>query len=50
MVFRRTERESFIEEVEDLLREEICDSYGNWTAHYVRLRFLATDQSLIPNP
>lgn len=36
------QRESFITEVEDLLREEICDSYGNWTAHYVRLRFLAT--------
>jgi trans-aconitate methyltransferase len=36
-------RESFIQEVEDLLREEICDSHGNWTAHYVRLRFLATN-------
>jgi len=36
------QRESFITEVEDLLREEVCDSYGNWTAHYVRLRFLAT--------
>jgi SAM-dependent methyltransferase len=35
-------REPFIREVEDLLREEICDSHGNWTAHYVRLRFLAT--------
>jgi trans-aconitate methyltransferase len=35
------ERESFLQEVEDLLREEICDSSGNWTAHYVRLRFLA---------
>ena len=35
-------RERFLQEVEDLLREEICDSYGNWTAHYVRLRFLAT--------
>ncbi len=35
-------RESFIAEVEGLLREEICDSHGNWTAHYVRLRFLAT--------
>jgi trans-aconitate methyltransferase len=35
-------RESFLQEVEDLLREEVCDSYGNWTAHYVRLRFLAT--------
>lgn len=36
------QRESFITEVEDLLREEVCDSHGNWTAHYVRLRFLAT--------
>lgn len=35
-------REAFIREVEDLLREEVCDSHGNWTAHYVRLRFLAT--------
>ena len=35
-------RELFLQEVEALLREEICDSYGNWTAHYVRLRFLAT--------
>ena len=36
------QREPFLQEVEDLLREEICDSHGNWTAHYVRLRFLAT--------
>jgi trans-aconitate methyltransferase len=36
------QRESFVAEVEDLLRDEICDSYGNWTAHYVRLRFVAT--------
>ena len=41
------QRESFIEEVEDLLREEVCDSHGNWTAHYVRLRFLAV---ATPNP
>jgi trans-aconitate methyltransferase len=46
------QRESFFEEVEDLLREEVCDSYGNWTAHYVRLRFLATahPSSLVPSP
>ena len=36
------QREAFLQEVEDLLREEVCDAYGNWTAHYVRLRFLAT--------
>ena len=35
-------REPFMREVEDLLREEVCDSQGNWSAHYVRLRFLAT--------
>ena len=36
------ERESFMQHVEDLLREEVCDRQGNWTAHYVRLRFRAT--------
>ena len=35
------ELESFLQEVEDLLRAEICDRQGNWTAHYVRLRFKA---------
>ncbi len=35
------DRESFVREVEDLLRPEICDRKGNWTAHYVRLRFRA---------
>jgi len=35
-------RELFLAEVEDLLRAEICDRDGNWTAHYVRLRFRAT--------
>jgi trans-aconitate methyltransferase len=35
-------REQFIREVEHLLKPEVCDSDGNWTAHYVRLRFLAT--------
>jgi len=39
------EREAFIREVEDLLKEEVCDSQGNWTAHYVRLRFLATSNA-----
>jgi trans-aconitate methyltransferase len=36
------QRELFTQEVEDLLRQEVCDSDGTWTAHYVRLRFLAT--------
>jgi trans-aconitate methyltransferase len=35
------QHESFLQEVEDLLRYEVCDSHGNWTAHYVRLRFRA---------
>jgi trans-aconitate methyltransferase len=35
------ERESFVRQVEALLRPEICDTQGHWTAHYVRLRFLA---------
>jgi trans-aconitate methyltransferase len=38
----QSQRESFIREVEALLREEVCDSFGNWTAHYVRLRFRAS--------
>jgi trans-aconitate methyltransferase len=37
----RGQHESFVREVEELLRPEICDTRGNWTAHYVRLRFLA---------
>jgi hypothetical protein len=37
-----SQREAFMQEVEDLLRPEICDREGNWTAHYVRLRFAAT--------
>ncbi|RPI53972.1 MAG: SAM-dependent methyltransferase [Acidobacteria bacterium] len=35
------EREPFLEEVEGLLRPEVCDTSGHWTAHYVRLRFAA---------
>jgi len=35
------ERESLVQEVEELLRPEVCDRQGNWTAHYVRLRFAA---------
>ena len=38
-----SQRESFLQQVEDLLRADVCDSRGNWTAHYVRLRFLATN-------
>ncbi|MCM3880333.1 MAG: class I SAM-dependent methyltransferase [Vicinamibacterales bacterium] len=35
-------REPFKEEVEELLRRELCDRKGQWTADYVRLRFAAT--------
>jgi hypothetical protein len=35
-------REEFLTEIEELLRPEICDRNGGWTAHYVRLRFAAT--------
>ncbi len=35
------DRETFVQDVEDLLKPEICDSNGQWTAHYVRLRFSA---------
>ena len=35
------DRELFTDGVESLLRPEICDSQGKWTAHYVRLRFVA---------
>ena len=35
------QREVFLKEVEARLKPSICDAHGNWTAHYVRLRFLA---------
>ena len=35
------QRELFFEDVTALLKPSICDAYGNWTAHYIRLRFLA---------
>jgi len=41
-------RGGFLQEVEDLLRPEICDVHGRWTAHYIRLRFLA--RTLNPKP
>jgi hypothetical protein len=31
----------FLDAVTDKLRPALCDSRGNWTADYVRLRFLA---------
>jgi trans-aconitate methyltransferase len=35
------QRALFLQDVEDLLEKDICDRAGNWTAHYVRLRFRA---------
>jgi trans-aconitate methyltransferase len=34
-------REAFLDQVTERLRPVLCDSAGNWTANYVRLRFLA---------
>jgi len=38
-------RDEFISEVRELLRPQLCDEQGNWTADYVRLRFAATKPS-----
>jgi trans-aconitate methyltransferase len=35
-------RDDFIDEVRELLRPQLCDDQGIWTADYVRLRFAAT--------
>ena len=45
-LIEQDQRESFFQDVENLLRSEVCDSRGQWTAHYVRLRFRA----FTPNP
>jgi trans-aconitate methyltransferase len=34
-------RPDFLAEVQELLRPQLCDAQGNWTADYVRLRFKA---------
>jgi hypothetical protein len=39
------DRAAAIEETVKLLRPALCDSEGNWTADYVRLRFVATKSS-----
>jgi SAM-dependent methyltransferase len=39
--FDGSEREEVLGEVEELLRPCLCDSAGQWTADYVRLRFAA---------
>ena len=35
------ERSSYIAEVREALRPELCDAEGKWTADYIRLRFAA---------
>ena len=40
-VLPASEREAARDETIDLLRHGLCDSEGNWTADYVRLRFAA---------
>jgi trans-aconitate methyltransferase len=39
------DRAAAIDETVKLLRPVLCDSAGNWTADYVRLRFVATKSS-----
>jgi SAM-dependent methyltransferase len=36
-----TDRATFIAEVRESLRKDLCDAAGRWTADYVRLRFAA---------
>jgi trans-aconitate methyltransferase len=35
------ERSSYIADVQEALRSELCDAEGKWTADYIRLRFAA---------
>jgi hypothetical protein len=35
-------RETVVEETTALLEPILCDEVGNWTAYYVRLRFIAS--------
>jgi trans-aconitate methyltransferase len=42
------DRAGFIDEVREVLRPELCDAEGNWTADYVRLRFAATKPAQAP--
>jgi hypothetical protein len=41
-VLAPADRAPLLEEVREALRPKLCDSGGNWTADYVRLRFRAT--------
>jgi trans-aconitate methyltransferase len=38
----RADRDAFLAEVAELCRPTLCDSQGQWTVDYVRLRFAAT--------
>ena len=48
--FAPEERGKVLEEVVELLRPTLCDSRGNWTADYVRLRFAARLPAMTPLP
>jgi trans-aconitate methyltransferase len=37
-----SDRPAFIQEVREVLRPQLCDASGQWTADYVRLRFAAS--------
>jgi trans-aconitate methyltransferase len=40
-----SERASYINEVQEALRPELCDAEGKWTADYMRLRFAANKRA-----
>jgi SAM-dependent methyltransferase len=44
------QQEEIIARAEALLQPRLCDSQGNWTADYVRLRFHATLLTAAPQP
>lgn len=48
--FTPVEQGKVLEAVVDLLRPTLCDSRGNWTADYVRLRFAAHLPGAPPSP
>jgi hypothetical protein len=35
------DRPAYLAEIQEVLRSELCDPDGKWTADYVRLRFYA---------
>jgi trans-aconitate methyltransferase len=40
-VLPAAERQNYLESVRERIRPRLCDANGNWTADYVRLRFVA---------